>query len=76
MVPLASAGIASCLAKAMFAQMINSRMSELGMNPDAPFVQASVYDEDFFLAKTKGAVNGVVIPKEALHLLMHIYRYP
>ena len=51
-------------AKAMFAQMINSRMSELGMNPDAPFVQASVYDEDFFLAKTKGAVNGVVIPKE------------
>ena len=51
-------------AKAMFAQMIISRMRELGMNPDAPFVQASVYDEDFFLAKTKGAVNGVVIPKE------------
>ena len=51
-------------AKAMFSQMINSRMSELGMNPEAPFVQASIYDEEFFLAKTKGAVNGVVIPKE------------
>ena len=51
-------------AKAMFSQMINSRMSELGMNPEAPFVESSIYDEEFFLAKTKGAVNGVVIPKE------------
>ena len=51
-------------AKAMFSQMINGRMSELGMNPEAPFVESSIYDEEFFLAKTKGAVNGVVIPKE------------
>ena len=51
-------------AKAMFAQMMHGRMSELAMNPDAPFVQASVYDEEFFLAKTKSAVNGAVVPKE------------
>ena len=51
-------------AKSMFAQMMRGRMSELAMNPDAPFVQASVYDEEFFLAKTKGAVNGAVVPKE------------
>ena len=51
-------------AKAMFAEMMGGRMNELAMNPDAPFVQASVYDEEFFLAKTKGAINGAIIPKE------------
>ena len=49
--------------KNMFYQMMRGRMSELAMNPDAPFVNASVYDDDFFLAKTKGAVNGSVVPK-------------
>ena len=50
-------------AKNMFYQMMRGRLSELAMKPDAPFVSASVYDDDFFLAKTKGAVNGSVVPK-------------
>ena len=51
-------------AKAMFAQMMGARMNELAMNPDAPFVEGFVSDGEFFLAKTKGAVNGAIIPKE------------
>ena len=51
-------------AKAMFAQMMGGRMGELAMNPDAPFVEGFVSDGEFFLAKTKGAVNGAIIPKE------------
>ena len=51
-------------AKAMFAQMMGARMNELAMNPDAPFVEGMVNDGEFFLAKTKGAVNGAIIPKE------------
>ena len=50
-------------AKAMFYQMMSGRLSELAMRPDAPFVKASVYDEEYFLAKTKGAVNGYIVPK-------------
>ncbi len=51
-------------AKAMFASMIGSRMGELAMQPDAPFVEGFVNDEDYFLSKTKGAVSGAIIPKE------------
>ena len=40
-------------AKGMFAQMIGSRMSELAMNPEAPFVEGFISDDEFFLAKTK-----------------------
>ena len=50
-------------AKGMFYQMMRGRMSELAMQPDAPFVSASVYDSEYFLAKTKDAVNGSVVPK-------------
>ena len=53
-------------AKAMFAQMMSGRMAELAMNPDAPFVEGMVNDGEFFLAKTKGAVNGAIIPKEGM----------
>ncbi len=51
-------------AGAMFARMMGARMSELAMQPDAPFVQASVSDGEYYLSKTKGAVSGVVVPKE------------
>ena len=51
-------------AKAMFAQMMHSRMNELAMQPDAPFVEGMVSDGEYFLAKTKGAVNGAIVPKE------------
>ena len=50
-------------AKAMFYQMMAGRLGELSMNPDAPFVRASIDDDEFFLAKTKGAMNGFVMPK-------------
>lgn len=50
--------------KAMFASMMGSRMGELAMQPDAPFVEGFVNDEDYFLSKTKGAVSGAIIPKE------------
>ena len=50
-------------AKSMFYQMMRGRMSELAMQPDAPFVSASVYDSEYFLAKTKDAVNGSIVPK-------------
>ena len=51
-------------AKSMFAQMMHGRMNELAMQPDAPFVEGMVSDGEFFLAKTKGAVNGAIVPKE------------
>lgn len=51
-------------AKNMFAQMMRGRMSELAMQPDAPFVEGFVSDGEFFLAKTKGAINGAIVPKE------------
>ena len=51
-------------AKQMFAQMMRGRMNELAMQPDAPFVEGFVNDGEYFLAKTKGAINGAIIPKE------------
>lgn len=51
-------------AKAMFARMIGARIDELAMQPDAPFVEGFVNDGEYFLAKTKGAVNGAIVPKE------------
>ena len=51
-------------AKAMFAQMMYGRMNELAMQPDAPFVEGMVNDGEYFLAKTKGAINGAIVPKE------------
>ena len=51
-------------AKSMFAQMMHGRMNELAMQPDAPFVEGFVSDDEFFLAKTKGAINGAIVPKE------------
>lgn len=63
-------------AGAMFARMMGGRMSELAMHPDAPFVQASVSDGEYYLAKTKGAVSGVVVPKEGQmkEALSQLYR--
>lgn len=51
-------------AKAMFARMIGARIDELAMQPDAPFVEGFINDGEYFLAKTKGAVNGAIVPKE------------
>ena len=40
--------------------MMNSRISELLQSPEPPFIQASIGDDDFFLAKTKKAWTGSV----------------
>ena len=53
-------------AQNMFAQMMQARMNELAMQPDAPFVEGFVSDSEYFLAKTKGAVNGAIVPKEGM----------
>lgn len=50
----------------MFAQMMQARMNELAMQPDAPFVQGFVNDDDYFFAKTKGAISGAIIPKDGM----------
>ena len=53
-------------ARNMYAQMMKGRISELAMQPDAPFVEGFVNDGEFFLAKTKGAINGAIVPKEGM----------
>lgn len=55
-----------CYARNMYAQMMQSRMNELAMQPDAPFVEGFVNDGDYFLSKTKSALNGAVVPKEGM----------
>lgn len=51
-------------ATSMYTQMINERMKELTMHADVPIVEGFVGDDIYFLAKTKGAINGYVVPKE------------
>ncbi len=51
-------------ATSMYTQMINERMKELTMHADVPIVEGFVGDDIYFLAKTKGAINAYVVPKE------------
>lgn len=51
-------------AVSMADRMMAQRLEELHMSPDCPFIQASVDDEDFFLAKTKKAYFGAVVSDE------------
>ena len=51
-------------ATSMYTRMINERMRDLTMHADVPIVEGFVSDDTYFLAKTKGAVNGYVVPKE------------
>lgn len=44
--------------------MISQRLNELSQQANPPFIQASIEDDDFFLAKTKGAYTGVVVTNE------------
>lgn len=44
--------------------MMAQRVEELMMSPDAPFVSASISDEDYFIAKTKKAYMGVAVSDE------------
>ena len=53
-------------AQMMFSIMMWGRMSELSMKADAPFVESAVSDDVYFASKTKGAVNGFVVPKDGM----------
>ncbi|MBQ0049451.1 MAG: insulinase family protein [Bacteroidales bacterium] len=57
-------GIVTELAVGMACTMLNQRISELALNPEAPFIQAGVEDGDFILSKVTKALNTVVVPKE------------
>jgi zinc protease len=50
--------------KSMVQLMMNARLNELLQQPEPPFVYASVYDSEFFVAKTKEALTGYAMVKE------------
>ena len=41
--------------------MVNQRLGEIMMQPEPPFMQAAIQDDDFFIAKTKKSVMGIAI---------------
>ena len=48
----------------LVAQMISTRLSEYGMDPSCKYAQAAAYFSDFYVAKTKGSFNVVVVAKD------------
>jgi zinc protease len=50
--------------KSIIQLMLNARLNELLQQPEPPFVYATVYDDDFFVAKTKEAFTGYAMVKE------------
>ena len=44
--------------------MLNSRLREISLDANCPFVQAYVSDGDYIFAKTKGALQFVILPKD------------
>jgi len=44
--------------------MLNTRLNELSLDPEVPFIQASVSDEEFLLAKKTKSFTTTIIPKE------------
>ncbi len=48
------------------ASMINNRLTELSNDPSCPFAYASVYFDDYYVAKTKSSFNVVAIAKDNL----------
>ena len=56
--------------------MMADRINEMLQSPEPPFIQAQVADEDFFLSKTKKALNGLVISSEdgVLKAITSVYR--
>ena len=49
--------------KSMAMQMLNKRLDEKALDPDCPFIQAGVGDDDFLLSKSQ-ALTTTIIPKE------------
>lgn len=48
----------------MITSMMNSRLSEIASKPDSPFAQASLSYGEFFIAKTKDALDLTVVGKD------------
>lgn len=46
------------------ATMINNRLTELSNDPNCPYAYASVYFGDYYVSKTKGAFNIIVVAKD------------
>lgn len=44
--------------------MISQRIEEISMQPEPPFIQAQIADDDYFIAKTKKAFTGIAITDE------------
>ena len=44
--------------------MLNNRLTEIAMQPEAPFVGAYAYDSNFFIAQTKDAFTLLAVGKE------------
>lgn len=51
-------------AKNMAVEMLDQRLTEKGLEPDCPYLQAGCDDGNFFLASTKDAFQMNVVPKE------------
>ena len=52
----------------VISSMINSRLNEIAQQPESPFLQVMVSDGDFLFARTKSALQTVVVPKEGKEL--------
>lgn len=50
--------------KGMAENMLNQRLSDLGQNPEAPFLNAEVSDEEFLLSAVTKSFSTQIIPKE------------
>ena len=51
-------------AVSMMDMMISQRLDELMMQPEPPFMQAAIQDDDFFISKTKGSVMGIAVTSD------------
>ena len=56
--------------------MVNQRLSEIMMQPEPPFMQAAIQDDDFFISKTEKAYLGLAVTADdgLLNGLTTVYR--
>ena len=45
----------------LITNMLNARLNELLQVANPPYIYATTYDDDFFVAKTKAAFTGIVV---------------
>ncbi len=54
----------ACFMRDMGTNMLNQRLEEIGLDPDVPFVSASVGDGDFLLSRVTKTFETDIVPKE------------